>query len=467
MQGEYVMIITHNMAALNSARQLGIVQKKISKNTEILSSGYRINRAADNAAGLSISEKMRKQIRGLKQGIANAEDGISLCQVADGALHEVTEMIHRISELATKSANGTNSFSDREAIQIEVSALITEIDRVSETTKFNEIYLFKGNTSLTHFDGTPTVDNRFFQLLGNNVSHTGYMCEPLTDTMVTKSTSWLDDSSLTPAPNPYVSVHIDFSAVANQLNDLSGTEFYVNCCTDCCPTTVKFTDSTTVSADINTSSTIEIGLKKADGTYYNNATDFCNYIVDSLEPILSQYNYHVQFAYQGSTLYLYDIDNASWDPSEKEAAYFCDMQPTSGTEIYAPNQSIYIQSGADVGDGIILNITAMDSTALGLVDIDVLTEENATNVINVTKEALRSVSTNRSRIGAQQNRLEHTVKNEENIVENTTASESQIRDTDMASSMVAFSMLSILRQTGQTMLAQANQSTQGVLTLLS
>ena len=141
------MIINHNILSMNASRQLDLVRKDIYKSTEKLSSGYRVNRAADDAAGLSISEKMRKQIRGLTQGVANAEDGISLCQVADGALNEVTDMIQRISELAVKAANGTNSTSDREDIQMEVSALLDEIDRVGETTKFNEIYIFKGEKS--------------------------------------------------------------------------------------------------------------------------------------------------------------------------------------------------------------------------------------------------------------------------------------------------------------------------------
>ena len=142
------MIINHNILSMNTSRQLGLVRKDIYKSTEKLSSGYRVNRAADDAAGLSISEKMRKQIRGLTQGVANAEDGISLCQVADGALNEVTDMIQRISELAVKAANGTNSTSDREDIQMEVSALLDEIDRVGETTKFNEIYIFSPSSSI-------------------------------------------------------------------------------------------------------------------------------------------------------------------------------------------------------------------------------------------------------------------------------------------------------------------------------
>lgn len=455
------MIITHNISALNTSRQLGIMNRNLAKTTQRLSSGYRINRAADDAAGLSISEKMRKQIRGLQQGIANAEDGISLCQVADGALNEVTDMIQRISELAVKSANGTNSNSDREDIQMEVSALVKEIDRIGETTKFNELYIFRGDQHENISTGKPTAYGRFFQLLGSHVSHTGYMNEPLTPNKVTKSTSHIENDT---SGIPYVSVHADFGPMASQLSSFLGTSFYVNCCTDDCPTVIKFTDASSITADANCTN-IEIGLKKADGSYYQDAEEFCKYIVDHVFNTVSIFP-HVQFAYKDTTLFLYDVDNNAWTPADKELAYFCDAEPTPYVEILGTDNQIYIQSGADAGDGIHLTISSMSSGSLGLHTLDVLTEINATLAIDVTKEALKQVSANRSRIGAQQNRLEHTIRNEENIVENTTAAESQIRDADMAKESVRHAIESILLQAGQSMLAQANQSKQGVLNLL-
>lgn len=474
------MIINHNILSMNASRQLGLVRNDIYKSTEKLSSGYRINRAADDAAGLSISEKMRKQIRGLTQGITNAEDGISLCQVADGALNEVTDMIQRISELAVKAANGTNSTSDREDIQMEVSALLNEIDRVGETTKFNEIYIFKEEKSAPSapVTGKPTTNGRFFQLLGNNVSHTGYMHEPLTESMVDKSTSSLSLSNPINDPNnPFVSVHVNLGALQGHLNDLVGTQFYVNCCTDCCPKTVYFTDDNSITYKTQMSdidiyervSELKIGLKKADGTYYSDAEEFCKYIVDTLEPILHTTvpNEHVQFAYKDSTLFLYDIDNNSWSPTDKELAYFCDSDDFMNVvNENTPHKQIFIQSGADAGDGIMLNISAMNRQILELDKLDVLTVHNADQAIKATNKALHHVSTNRSRIGAYQNRLEHTIKNEENVIENTTAAESQIRDTDMAKEMVRYSNSNIIAQAGQSMLAQANHINEGVLTLL-
>ena len=144
------MVVQHNLTAINANRMLGITQGTLSSSTEKLSSGYKINRAADDAAGLSISEKMRKQIRGLDQASSNAEDGISAVQTAEGALQEVTDMLQRMNELAVQASNGTNSQDDRQTIQDEISQLTTEIDRVAETTKFNETYLLKG-------DGTKTT----------------------------------------------------------------------------------------------------------------------------------------------------------------------------------------------------------------------------------------------------------------------------------------------------------------------
>jgi len=279
------MVVQHNMTAANSNRMLGVTTSSQAKSTEKLSSGYKINRAADDAAGLTISEKMRSQVRGLTQASANAQDGISCVQTAEGALNEVHSMLQRMNELAVKGANGTNTTADIEAIRMEMSALVTEIDRVKDTTTFNT------------------------------------------------------------------------------LNLLDGTQF---------------------------------GSGKA------------------------------------------------------------------------------LQVGAASGQEIVVTISAMDASAiLGSTTKFTTSVANAasgqTNMkdaIGQITKALASISKQRSALGAVQNRLEHTIANLDNVVENTTAAESRIRDTDMASEMVNFSKNNILAQAGQSMLAQANQSNQGVLSLL-
>ncbi len=274
------MVVQHNLRAMNSNRMLGLTSASQSKSTEKLSSGYKINRAADDAAGLSISEKMRRQIRGLTQASLNAQDGISAVQTAEGALTEVHDMLQRMNELAVKAANGTNQTVDREYIQSEVDALINEIDRVAETTTFNEKKLLDGS----------------------------------------------------------------FSAVDLQVG--------------------------------------------AEGT---------------------------------------------------------------------------------TGNRISVTIDAMSAEGItvdGLATSGVTSASGAQNAISTIQAAIQQVSRQRSDLGAIQNRLEHTINNLDNVVENTTAAESQIRDTDMATEMVKYSNNNILAQAGQAMLAQSNQSNQGVLSLL-
>ena len=271
------MVVQHNLTAMNTNRQLGITTNGLQKSTEKLSSGYKINRAADDAAGLAISEKMRNQIRGLNKASDNAQDGISLVQTAEGALNEVHSMLQRMSELAVQSANGTNQTTDREAIDLEVQQLKSEITRVSTTTQFNK------------------------------------------------------------------------------MNILDGTQFG--------------------------------GGKK-------------------------------------------------------------------------------LQVGANAKQVITVKITSLTTVISDATNVDVKTADTAQTAISNIQKAITKLSTQRSTLGAVQNRLEHTVANLDNISENTQASESRIRDTDMAEEMVSYSKNNILQQAGQSMLAQANQANQGVLSLL-
>jgi flagellin len=268
------MVVQHNLRAMNSNRMLGVTSNQQAKSTEKLSSGYKINRAADDAAGLAISEKMRRQVRGLTKAVANAQDGISCVQTAEGALTEVHDMLQRMNELAVQSANGTNMSTDRGYLDKEVQALKSEINRVSDSTTFNE-------------------------------------------------------------------------------------------------------------------------QKLLDGSFSGKA----------------------------------------------------------------------LQVGSESGNEISISINAMDTAGLSLSG-NISTDASAKEFIGQVKTALETVSSQRSDLGAIQNRLEHTINNLNNVVENTTAAESQIRDTDMATEMVKYSNNNILAQAGTAMLAQANQANQSVLSLL-
>jgi flagellin len=269
------MVVQHNLRAMNSNRMLGLTSATQAKSTEKLSSGYKINSAADDAAGLAISEKMRRQIRGLTQASANAQDGISCVQTAEGALNEVHDMLQRMNELAVKAANGTNQSEDRAYINAEVQALVSEIDRVADTTTFNKQKLLDGSFS--------------------------------------------------------------------------------------------------------------------------------------------------------------DVD---------------------------------LQVGAESGQVINLSINGMNASSLEIDNVSVSDADAASAAIGSIDAAITSLNSQRASLGATQNRLEHTINNLNNVVENTTAAESQIRDTDMAAEMVKYSNNNILAQAGQAMLAQSNQSNQGVLSLL-
>ena len=413
------MVVQHNLTAMNSNRMLGVTTSKQAKSTEKLSSGYKINRAADDAAGLSISEKMRKQIRGLTQASSNAQDGISAVQTAEGALNEVQDMLQRMNELAVKAANGTNSEDDRNYIQDEVNQLIKEIDRVSTTTKFNETYLLKGDDTVK------------FTAPGTNLK-------------AAAGTAGANDKQQT----------YDLTITANSFKteggksdvtfSLMGKNFSVR---------LEETDDNKTLA-----------TKLAKAMNENKITDsnvgaFTATVKDNVITLTAAKNGTVADT------------NVIKDDAELTA---------KGTGVLTLDLHVGADSTAD--NQISVDIKQMSASVLGLKtgnsttgdatgDLDTLLvngkdDKNARTAIDTIASALQEVSKQRSALGAAQNRLEHTISNLDNVVENTTSAESSIRDTDMATEMVKYSNNNILAQAGQAMLAQANQSNQGVLSLL-
>ena len=351
------MVVQHNLTAMNSNRMLGITTGSQAKSTEKLSSGYKINRAADDAAGLSISEKMRRQIRGLTQASANAEDGISCVQTAEGALNEVHDMLQRINELAVKGENGTLTSTDRQYIQSEVKQLMSEIDRVQSTTTFNEQNLLDGSFT-----------NKGLQVGAEAGQHIGV-------TIANMNVNQLLGQAIK-----------------------NGTKFDVN------------------HLELETTGANAGKVTAHDQEYSGSDTAKSATDVALKASMLDKF-----YAFDKSKI----VDN---DKLKKADAELTEATTTLDSE--AP--------------------TAADFAAL-----------NA-----FAKSALQTVSQQRSDLGAVQNRLEHTINNLDNVVENTTSAESAIRDTDMASEMVKYSNNNILMQAGQAMLAQANQSNQGVMSLL-
>jgi flagellin len=451
------MVVQHNITAMNSNRMLATTTADQAKATEKLSSGFKINRAADDASGLSISEKMRRQIRGLTQASANAQDGISCVQTAEGALGEVHSMLQRMDELATKAATGTMSRSDRQDVQNEIDNLLTEIDRVSETTKFNETYLLKGTAATGTASNTAKVFLKAHDagITGTfSVTHTGASKSTAT-LMVKLKTGTLTTTSgtvqkITIGSKTYRIVSDEVKATTSAA-DVKTVAEAVNLIGKA----LKMANSIGVDkTDATASATIEVN---AGGTKKSFAPGKLNKSVDSQNK-------------NGFGLTLNDKEVATG----LQAGTFS-FTITAGTAVAQKdlNISLHVGADADMTNKIGLDIKSMDTKGLGISGLTVMDEldedqtgEVATYAIDAIEDAIKRVSEQRSALGAVQNRIEHTIKNVDNVIENTTSAESQIRDTDMASQMVQYSKNNILAQAGQAMLAQANQSNQGVLSLL-
>ena len=497
------MVVQHNMQAANANRMLNVTTSAQSKSTEKLSSGYRINRAADDAAGLTISEKMRKQIRGLDQASTNAQDGVSSVQTAEGALTEVHSMLQRMNELATQAANGTNSKdSDRQAIQDEIDQLTTEIDRVSETTKFNETYLLKGEagtktinmkahdaglkgTLTDNGDGTATfvmdtlnagdkvsIGGKQYTIGGEAADVTAaFGANGLNidanhqDVSVNGTTyKWYEDT-VTTKDNKAISAGYYSQDPSTLANQAAATATSVG--------GKATTTAATLAANAPKGSTITVGSKSVtlmqdDGAKGGTAGDK---IDDVDSTVISKTKaYELASKELLAANQIGDTKGSAKVENTNAKAADGSFKITTGQADVANSLSfsLHVGADADMTNKIQVNIDAMDSASLGIKGLNVKDASGnaATYAVDAISDAISKVSSQRSSLGAVQNRLEHTINNLDNVVENTTTAESRIRDTDMAEEMVNYSKNNILAQAGQSMLAQANQSNQGVLSLL-
>ena len=386
------MVVRSNIMAVNAQRQLGMNNSQVGKALEKLSSGYRINRAGDDASGLAISEKMKAQIKGLDTASLNSQDGISLVQTAEGALTEVHNMLNRMTELATRSANGINEDSNRASLQKEVAKLQEEIDRISEGTNFNNLKLldgsqtYAGNTALI---GKGTANGVMgLSVEGGNLS--------------------ADDT---------ITVNISADSV--------GT------------ITVTASDNTVVFTTTQTGK-----------GFYSITADVSKVTDES-----------VKKAWAGVTIN-FSVDQAC-DTTKNYVAG--QQQFTAGK-----NESMQLQIGdtADSFNQLKVGIGSMSSAALGVDKVDISSQEGAAKAIDVIRNAIDRVSSQRASLGATQNRLEYTINNLDTASENLQSANSRIRDTDMAKMMMEYTKMNVLTQSAQAMLAQANQQPQSVLQLL-
>ncbi len=518
------MVITSNIIAMNAQRQYNIVGHNKKKSLEKLSSGYKINRASDDAAGLAISEKMRRQIRGLTQGVKNTQDGVSMCQIADGALDEVSAMLHRITELSVKSANDTNTPEDRHAIQSEINAILKEINRVSASTTFNEQKLFglglstesgsyalSSMAQLTNDEIIEKIMNGSFPTVTKDIELDdvgGILKVDKANDIVEclgKSFIYMDEmlGNKYTFPSDKAKIETIFWKAHDDEYNYAKSEYEQN-------SNYNWEDSYYYQEWQQADAKARNGFETNDRSQFFNNTTHVTYYGSNWGTALCSIAAYIGTGDAGNMMltasalagpvYGYSFgDNVSnvagkqkrngefYDLCyqmnitgyasnyESKKSVVCDIYRYIYSRQEASSQSttpdnehegVWIQSGTESGDGIWLKIESVNTSILGISGIDVSSQSGAHSAIELTKEAVKKVSEVRSNIGAQQNRLEHTIANEENIVENTSAAESRIRDTDMGKESVSIAIQNILAQAGTAMIAQANQTPQSVLQLL-
>lgn len=413
------MIIQHNISALNAHRQLATNNSNVAKSLEKLSSGYRINKAGDDAAGLAISEKMRGQISGLKQATRNAQDGISLIQTAEGALQETHSILQRMRELAVQSANGVyDDAVDRANLNKEVTALKSEIDRIATSTEFNGKKLLDGSMSGAEVPATVATEaDAQAAVTGKSAAGTA---GANTGVVVTIADFTAANKTEQDAKN----------AIAEAIAT-TGLEITTDTSSNI---TATLADHTVVVADDNKSATV------TDANGYSVTVNFSGTVVAD-----------------------------KTDASVKSGAVTEAAAEIKAGDILTPaSGALTLQIGANgVADQqVTLNVANMSSEGIGVDEISIDTRANANAAIEVIDKAINIVSGTRADLGALQNRLDHTINNLGVTKENLTASESRIRDVDMAEEMMSYTKNNILTQAAQAMLAQANTLPQGVLQLL-
>lgn len=498
------MRIQHNIMALNSSRQLGVNNSAVAKSLEKLSSGYRINRAGDDAAGLAISEKMRAQIKGLTAASDNSQDAISLVQTAEGGLQEVHSMLNRMQELATKSSNGTYTDDvDRKALQDEVDALKDEINRIADSTNFNGIKLLDGSmgvgtagkvgngtvaattgiTAATSFTfkapegysvqigaGTGASsakwDGKTLQITLQNTAGKTYTQSDL-DALVKNASGVPAEVAGKVSLTADKSFTMGSAVVAGTNNILSNTvseaatkAAYTTATNGVVVTATKAGAGYAQKLTVDTVAGDALGATaNADGSATLNLKATDSYSASQINQMLANAGVNMQVSFDGEKTGAQIKANGAGTAGEYALV--------GGTGL-AEGGGLKLQIG-DTNDNwnqLDLSISDMHVSSLGIGDIDISNREGASAAISKITQAINQVSTSRGKLGAIQNRLEHTINNLGVTTENITAAESRIRDVDMAKEMMEFTKNSVLMQSAQAMLAQANQQPQSILQLL-
>ena len=524
------MVVQHNMSAMNANRMLGITTNSLSKSTEKLSSGYKINRAADDAAGLSISEKMRSQIRGLNKASSNAQDGISLIQTAEGALNESHSILQRMRELSVQASNGTETDDDRESVQKEISQLQDELTRISSTTEFNTMKLLDGSKS------AGKVNTTLSKTSASNLTKTAATKQVNTMGTAITAASASDSESLsvtTIDKNGNSSVTtVEIKVDNGKFKDKDGNELGTATATPTAAETAEAYAKALSNTDlgklyditVDNSQKLVFTAKEAGGdtpavklTKQGTAADSLTAETTKGADAFNTLNVAALGSYNGTgniedkiftvngQKFAFVDDPAKLGDDYSDVNYVkvtaagtvaagdatnmvalinaktgigadnmngntatTNIALKAGTGTNTSGQGIILQIGANEGQTMSFTLDDMSAESLGVAGstVDLSTQDAAQKATSTIDAAIKKVSEQRSRMGAVQNRLEHTISNLDTASENTQTAESRIRDTDMASEMVNYSSSNILSQAGQSMLAQAKNSTQGILSLL-
>ncbi|MDD2483980.1 MAG: flagellin [Eubacteriales bacterium] len=474
------MRINHNITALNTYNKLAANQATTSKSLEKLSSGLKINRAGDNAAGLAISEKMRGQISGLDTASTNASDAISLIKTAEGALTETHSILQRMRELAVQSSNDTNTTADRSEIQKEIDQLTSEVDRISTSTEFNTKKLLNGSAGLTTSFSAETVGGvakDWISVVGGTADTlTTPVATPIAISAASKATTAKYDTTVTGVTAGTQTIQlngfsISYTATAVAADNAVAIAEAVNAVSDKIGITAVAGLSSTagvaagldfLSTDVGSSATIHtvgglntILLAAVDA--YDNGAD---------ATITSGQIAATDYVSRGNTITVTSGNYEGLELKINSANASTTAADNDATFAITGNGSMSLQIGANAGQNMSISIQDMSAATLGISTIDVTTQAGASAAITTIDDAVVSVSAERAKLGSYQNRLEHTINNLGTSSENTAAAESRIRDVDMAKEMMEFTKNNILSQAAQSMLAQANQQPQGVLQLL-
>jgi flagellin len=470
------LIINHNLESMNALYYLNQNNNALQGALAHLSSGQRINSAADDAAGLAISQNMEAQINGLNQASQNAQDGISLIQTAEGALNETQSILQRMSQLAVQASNDTNTDQDRQAIQLEISQLQSEIDRISQTTQFNTKNLLDGSVA-------------------NNAVIKGADALQLKSVSVTDANLASDTYTVTTANAATLGVNItqnttgltgsDFDLSSGKISGLDLGNYTLNVKQNSGGTydlsLVDANGNTVASAngwDPSSSATVTL-----NGTQDGRATTFTIDTTasgDTPQTGSMSFNLNAKYAGAGD----FSITNSAGGTTYSNAANLTITNSTfnagglqfhmtvdtalakASDDVQVTNNALTLQIGANQNQTMKVQISKMDTTSLGVNNVDVSTQAGAEAAITAIDNAIQMVSDERANLGAYQNRLEHTINNLSTASQNLTSASSNITDVDMAQEMAEFTKDNVLTQAATAMLAQANQQPQLVLKLL-